>query len=350
MKKQLLTAAVSAAIALPMLAQAGIYGRTDGVIRYTDSDTAANETWDVGVDKMRWGIVGSEDLGNGMKALYHYEWALNNDGLGGANDSEAERLAYVGLEGGFGKLTIGRNWFPSYFSVWNKTDTADGHPSVGSESNLSGNRSGNMIAYSSPNFSGFKVDVAMIVANESGATQEDGVDLWEISGSYKNGPLQIGATFRNDQRGNGASAASNTTFDLVGTGGATTFSILGASSAATNNDVDVWGIGASYTFGDLTVEGVYGNSDPGAGADTDVYAIGATYTMGPNQIHGAFSNNEVDNGGQEKDDWYIGFRHFMSKETRLFVEYRQSEVTPAGGGASVDTDVFALGMRKDWKL
>jgi predicted porin len=322
MKKQLLTAAVAAAVALPMIAQAGVYGRTDGVIRMMD--TGARDFWEIGVDKMRWGIVGSEDLGNGMKALYHYEWAMGNAGTAGSTfENETTRLAYVGLEGGFGKVTLGRNWWPSYFSVWGKTDFGDAH--ANGPTNLSGNRIGRQIAYTSPNFSGFTVSAAGVMSDETGAQAEDGVDIWELVGDYKNGPLQVGVTFRNDQR------------DTL-------------TCAPTCSDTDVWGIGGSYAFGDLTVEGHYGNSDPGNNAaETDVYALGATFAMGPNQIYGAYRNAEVDNNGPETDDWFIGFRHFMSKETRLFIEWRTTEVDTAGVDTETD-DMLGIGMRKDWKL
>ena len=107
MKKQLLKTAVIAAIILPMAAQAGVYGRSDGVVRYLHNDVSGQSgSWDAGIDKRRWGIVGSEDLGNGMKALYHYEWAMNSNGTtGSTSDNERTRLAYAGLQGGWGKLT-----------------------------------------------------------------------------------------------------------------------------------------------------------------------------------------------------------------------------------------------------
>ena len=321
MKKQLLTAAVAAAVALPMIAQAGVYGRNDGVVRYVDDGT--DETWDVGIDKMRWGIVGSEDLGNGMKALYHYEWAMSNDGISGStSENEKTRLAYVGLEGGWGKLVLGRNWVPSYGAVWSKTDTADTFGTGPSQSNLSGNRIGDQIQYYSPNMSGFTVAFAAVMDNnEASGENEDAMDLWEATAEYKNGPLGLGATYRNDQRDTGACGTSC-------------------------RDADIWGIGGSYAFGDLSIEGNYGNVDPGSGADeTDVFGLGATYKMGDTQISGAYQNNDTDNGA-EIDSWYIGVRHFLSKETRIFAEYRSVD----DDSAADEVDTLAFGLRKDWKL
>jgi predicted porin len=357
MKKQILTAAVAAAIVLPTLAQAGVYGRADGVIRYFDDGLAGgNSVWDIGVDKMRWGIVGSEDLGNGMKALYHYEWAMSNGGTtGSTSNNESTRLAYAGLQGSWGKVTIGRQWAPSYFAVYNKTDTGDAHAS--GPTNFSGNRHGKSIVYSSPDMSGFSF-AAFGMMDGSGQTQEDTLDKWELSAQYKNGPLQIGAAFGTDERGSGAVAAGSDQtvaldVDLLGSTFATVVTIPGSAAApATNNEIDTWGIGGSYSFGDLSVEGHFTNKDSGNGSETDGWAIGATYKMGSTQIHGAYRDASAEATGvadTDTTDWYIGVRHFMSKETRVFAEYRQTE-TEQGATDLADDSMFALGLRKDWKL
>jgi predicted porin len=313
--------AVAAALLAPLVSQAGVYGRTDGVVRYMDDGTS--DYWDVGVDKFRWGIVGSEDLGNGMKAHYHMEWAHDNGEVGGstqkAPDYEASRLAYVGLSGDWGKMTIGRNWWPSYFAVWGATDWGDAH-AIGT-SNFSGNRSGDMIRYDSPDMSGFTANVAMVVSGESGASNEDAVDVWEIVGQYKNGPIQLGATYRNDQRDT-------------------------ATCGAGCRDVDIWGIAGQYKMDNFTVVGKYGNSDPGSGgSETDVWALGLEANFDNNTVHVAYRNSDTD-GGANVDDWEVGVRHFLSKETRIFAEYRNVD----DDSKADEVDMFAVGIRKDWKL
>jgi hypothetical protein len=42
----------------------------------------------------------------------------------------------------------------------------------------------------------------------------------------------------------------------------------------------------------------------------------------------------------------------MSKETRVFAEYRQTEtdLSTVGASANLENDMFAFGLRKDWKL
>jgi predicted porin len=335
MKKQLLKTAVVAAIVLPMAAQAGVYGRADGVVRYVDD--GANSTWDVGADKMRWGIVGSEDLGNGMKALYHYEFALDTDDQGNVSTQTMEktRLAHAGLQGSWGTVRIGRQWWPSYFAVWGTNDMGDAHALFGgqaasvasgglNQANPSNNRNGNMISYKTPDFSGFTVDAAIVMDdNDSDFQDEDGVDVYDLSATYKNGPLKIAGTFRNSQ-------------------------IAGW-------DTDMFGIAGKYSFGDFSVEGSYGNVEgddttPGSTAshDTDVWTIGGMYKMGNTHIWATYRDTDNDSITTEwESDWALGVRHFMSKETRVFAEYRDREQETAGGG---ENQMFAIGLRKDWKL
>ena len=60
-------------------------------------------------------LAGNEDLGNGMKATYE----LSLKYVGPDTDSRApiNYLSHVGLEGGFGKLKVGRQWRPLFTSV-----------------------------------------------------------------------------------------------------------------------------------------------------------------------------------------------------------------------------------------
>ena len=60
-------------------------------------------------------FAGNEDLGNGMKATY--EFSFKNTGPGFDNGSPVNYLSHVGMEGGFGKLKVGRQWRPLFTSV-----------------------------------------------------------------------------------------------------------------------------------------------------------------------------------------------------------------------------------------
>ena len=59
----------------------------------------------------RWGMRGSEDLGGGLKANFTLEGTIANDtgaGGGGGTSTLFDRAAIVGVSGGFGAITLGR--------------------------------------------------------------------------------------------------------------------------------------------------------------------------------------------------------------------------------------------------
>ena len=60
-------------------------------------------------------FAGNEDIGDGMKATY--EFSFKNVGPGFDTGSPVNYLSHVGLEGGFGKLKVGRQWRPLFTSV-----------------------------------------------------------------------------------------------------------------------------------------------------------------------------------------------------------------------------------------
>lgn len=66
------------------------------------------------------GIRGSEDLGGGYKAIFAMESFFRTDtGAQGRSDTDPffSRNSYVGVEGGFGKLTFGRQTNPTYINM-----------------------------------------------------------------------------------------------------------------------------------------------------------------------------------------------------------------------------------------
>ena len=114
------------------LAQSSVtlYGIVDAAVTYTTKQVGGSRT---GIDAgqlatSRWGMRGTEDLGGGLKANFTLEGTLINDtgagGLGfggnttvagatvgnagGASNSMFDRQATVGVSGGFGAITLGR--------------------------------------------------------------------------------------------------------------------------------------------------------------------------------------------------------------------------------------------------
>ena len=72
----------------------------------------------------RWGVKGSNEISDGLSAVYRYEENLD---LRTATLLGGNRLSYVGLSGGFGTLTMGRVWGAEYNSTGAITDNSYFH-------------------------------------------------------------------------------------------------------------------------------------------------------------------------------------------------------------------------------
>ena len=66
-----------------------------------------------GKNTSRWGVRGSEDLGNGLKAVFNLEGGILMD-TGASDGALFKRQAYAGLEGDFGRVIVGRSFTTTY--------------------------------------------------------------------------------------------------------------------------------------------------------------------------------------------------------------------------------------------
>jgi predicted porin len=129
-KSKLMVAALGAAFALPIAAQAQtnvtIYGKLYPDITHVNvsgatptggafsslsaAPTTKNNLSATSMDSpnSRLGFKGSEDLGDGLKAIFQLEMGFSSD-TGAATDSTApfSRNTFVGLSGGFGTVKLG---------------------------------------------------------------------------------------------------------------------------------------------------------------------------------------------------------------------------------------------------
>lgn len=121
MKKSALALAVMAALCLNHQANAQsnvqVYGILDAGLEYVNHANpdggGLTRVISGGSNTSRWGLRGSEDLGGGLKAVFNLEGQINMD-TGDTNGPLFKRQANVGLEGGFGRVIIGRSFTTSY--------------------------------------------------------------------------------------------------------------------------------------------------------------------------------------------------------------------------------------------
>ena len=182
MQKKVMALAVAGALSAPVaaFAQASnvqIYGRLNaGLDNYQATGSTAGSASDfkgrmrVFDQGSRFGVRGTEDLGGGLKAIFQIESGVNVDSgttttqSGSANASAgtfASRDSYVGLEGGFGRIAMGRQavWYGNGVIEQTTSNYVNiGVPLFsGDTSRINGpvKRQSNIIAYTTPTFGGF---------------------------------------------------------------------------------------------------------------------------------------------------------------------------------------------------
>jgi hypothetical protein len=118
LNKKVLTTAILAGFAGVAHAQSSVtlYGLIDAGVTYVNHANAkAQSLYQYGdgvAQGSRWGLRGSEDLGNGLKAIFVLENGFNSGtGAAGQGGDLFGRQAYVGLtQDGVGSLTLGRQY------------------------------------------------------------------------------------------------------------------------------------------------------------------------------------------------------------------------------------------------
>ena len=271
MKKTLVALAALAAFGTAS-AQVTVYGKVDLGLSSTTKTGATDQGLEVtggNYEGSRVGVKASHDLSGGMKALAQYEFSV--DATGGSDVIKSNRVASVGLTGGFGTVSFGLQWTP-YDSAWgfdqmeyngfsaaNKTWYNGVHGDNGNGGNGNAKKS---IAYTTPDMSGFNATVLFSNAEKK------------------------------------AAVAANTTFTLdPGTG-----VISGNAATPASSGVAYVGLGANYAAGPLSVnfgyEQVASTAHLGSGAAADdkttASIIGASYNLGVATVGVGFQQANVD--------------------------------------------------------
>lgn len=224
-KKSLAAVALLGAFAgSAFAADVTLYGVVDEGFLYTHKD--ADKTGNDAVDKLelksgiqagsRWGLKGTEDLGNGLKVGFILESGFNaDDGTQGVSGTMFNREASLNVMGPFGQLSLGKiGAITQGTSSWGKVGavsafgTSYGSANVVNATNVFAATVGvmdNTIAYQTPKFAGFTV-YAQYSMGSSKAASQDAEGKWTqtmvenesstdryyaIGATYANGPVNL---------------------------------------------------------------------------------------------------------------------------------------------------------------
>ena len=202
MKKSLVALAVAAAVPAFAQAQTSIQltGSVDVAVESLNKDANSSGKSDLQINDGIWsgskvGIVGSEELGNGLKAIFNLEYEANADN-GRLADSDRfwSGQSWVGLNGGFGTVKLGRQDSPIKGAI--ESGDVTGQSWYYSSDGLAGivDKVDNSISYATPSMGG----LTLAVAYASGeATAPAGNDrLNKLNDAYSVGLLGDWGSFR----------------------------------------------------------------------------------------------------------------------------------------------------------
>lgn len=337
MNKKIIVAAIAAAVAAPMVAMADatVYGVIKVATQFTDRSKDVGDSWGLQDQVSRIGIKGSEDLGNGLKAIYKLEFGTDV----ASSFKWSGRNSYVGLAGGWGTALAGRHDTPLKMST-GKLDlfsdsAADYNPGGQTGVGLfKDRRADSAIAYISPSMAGFTLagagmnmqsdnDLDPNDPNDDYASK-DFLSGYSVAGMYSNGPW------------NGSLAYEQLNKELFG---------------YNMKDDKMYRIGLGMLgFANFTVTGIYEhreNINGVNGQDYDSWQLQAAYDMGNFRFKGMYGQMDEDFDSMYRgleddfDTWALGVQYNLSKRTMTQLIYRSKD---NDNEMSSDENILALQM------
>jgi predicted porin len=346
MKKSLMALALLSATAGVAHAQSAvqIYGTVDaGFVK------RSGQTLNIGKRAANTlGFKGTEDLGNGLKALFQLEMRYESDTgtFENGNRPLFQGQSRVGLAGDFGMVRIGRG-VTAYqesigaFDPWHGLPTPAGFYtdlSVAGYSsqpldtgNASNNRWSNAAWYNSPVFMGFQLNATVATKEAPGAgyigagpgnvalaaplypivngvAPEASANPFSVSTTYNNGPVALMLGYERN-----------------------------------HVETKAWSIAGSVAATpELKLMATYSRQDQGhtrvVGDETDAWVLGLNYRMGPGTFLAGYGQKSPDDFSKVKQ-LSLGYEYALSKRTYVYFDASRKKngliQNPMGGGAIV---------------
>lgn len=338
--------------------QITIYGVLDSGLVYTTNSNAAGDSLVkvpglTGSVPSRLGFRGNEDLGGGLQALFVLENGLNLDtGTMGQGNRLFGRQAYVGLKGGFGTLTLGRQINMTFLSAI-KSDVLG--PNLFSMSSIDlyipNARSDNAIGYLG-NFSDFTVGATYSLGRDASAAGGPSATncAGEVAGNSK-ACRQVTALLGYDNKAWGVT----TSYDIMygNTGAAAGLSTSESSDRRTTlNGYAMVGV-AKIGAGVMARKKVAATSVNNL--KSDLYYVGASYPLTPAlQLDGQVARHDVDGSANDSTLSVLRLTYTFSKRTAVYSSLGHMKnngaaaiALDAGGtvGVGMNQSGISLGVR-----
>lgn len=352
MKKTLLVAALATGFAGVAHAESSVtlYGVVDagyGITKQTlkVDGVTDTKTRDIGArngvqNGNRWGLKGSEDLGNGTSAIFQLESGFT---LGDGKSAQGGRLfgrqAFVGLTGeSWGTFTIGRQYNAADSFVAPIDPFGTGFRQAAATTTFGSGistRYDNAIKYVSPNFEGFQFGAGFVHSDvkeeETGVTPEYRNKLKGVTlgAGYNNGPLTLGVGFDYVRQ------------YVVGS----TATLKDKKVDAADTSVKSWSLGAAYDLEAVKLHVMYGQNRGGL--------IAANDSDGGNDDFGLANKTLINSAwntkGLRTQAWLVGVSAPVGESGKVMFSYQGNRIKNKDAqfdGERVNTHVWSLGYRQ----
>ena len=268
-----------------------VYGRLDLSVAQ-QADAVKNQEVRNGSGS-RIGFRGVEDLGDGLKAIFHLEHRFNADDGSQSNASRFwEGKSIVGLEGSFGRISLGREENPAYTLSQGVADPF-GTDTVASNGSIVNGRIGTTRYSNSVNYrfasSGFTV-AGQIAEMEGNAPATGGVAEdrpYTLAAGYAAGPLTLGLGYENPA----------------------------------DADDDWTTFNAAYDFGMVKLGGFFGTGTNVVAQKHQAWLVSATAPVGAGQFrlsYGQLKNKDTSTIADKQLG--VGYHYALSKRTTVYAD------------------------------
>lgn len=269
-----------------------VYGRVDLSVAQ-QADAVSNKEVRNGSGS-RLGFRGTEDLGDGLKAVFQIEHRF--DANTGAT-TKAERFwdgkAIVGIDSPWGRVVIGREENPAYTYSQGAADPW-GTDTVATNGSLVNGRIGTARYSNSVNyrFQSGGLSFGAQVAEANGNTPATGTAQdrpYSLGAAWVQGPLTLGVGFENPADAD-----------------------------------DHWStVNARYDFGLVKIGGLYGAGKNGRNEALHSWLVTAVAPIGAGDLrlsYGQLKNHDLASNGTLDKQLGLGYHYALSKRTTVYVD------------------------------
>ena len=385
MIKKILPTMIGAALAGGMtaaVADVTVFGHLDTSVDFTDQD-GGYDAQNLNCNTCSLGFKGSEDLGNGLKAIFKIDFQFNmserNNGktstskgasvtgsttaatttttavgvtgtapnavtnVSDSPDAITDRDQWLGLAGNFGQVRIGTistvykshgaMLDPYYRTAQQQRDRglqSDLHRGAGERGQ---GRAEDTFRYDSPSWNGLKTGAHYTLQTDTGSSTDS---PWGVGAEYKNGPFLVFADYITSDAGGDDSAYK-----------------VGGKYEMGLSPITLSFVG-QYEVDDGLISALGGNQTAGKGDGADTWMLGASARMG--NAMAAFGYGQAEKGSSnsiasEYKVWQLVASYNFSKRTQVYSGFSEIDCDRADNNVCSgvksnggEDDKFSVGM------